>query len=33
MIFAMAGDRIGGITGFPRDVRLFTHLGLPGAVP
>jgi len=33
MIFAIAGNRIAGITGFPRDASLFTHLGLPDAVP
>jgi hypothetical protein len=32
MIFAIAGNRIAGITGFPRDASLFTHLGLPGTV-
>ena len=29
MVFAMDGDRINGITGFPRQPDLFTRLGLP----
>jgi RNA polymerase sigma-70 factor (ECF subfamily) len=29
MVFALRGHRIAGITGFPRDVELFTQLGLP----
>jgi hypothetical protein len=28
MIFAIQGDRITGITGFPRDANLFAHFGL-----
>jgi hypothetical protein len=28
MVFALRGDRIAGITGFPRDPRLFERLGL-----
>ncbi len=29
MVFAMDGDRIVGITGFPRQPELFRRLGLP----
>ena len=29
MVFAIRGDRIDGITGFPRHPALFTRLGLP----
>lgn len=29
MVFALAGERIAGITGFPRDVELFERFGLP----
>lgn len=29
MVFALDGDRITGITGFPRQPELFTRLGLP----
>ncbi len=29
MVFAIDGDRISGITGFPRQPDLFTRLGLP----
>jgi RNA polymerase sigma-70 factor (ECF subfamily) len=29
MVFAIADDRIVGITGFPHDLEAFTHLGLP----
>jgi len=29
MVFAIAGHRIAGITGFPRDAGLFPRLGLP----
>ena len=29
MVFAIRGDRIDGITGFPRQPALFTRLGLP----
>ena len=29
MVFALRGERIAGITGFPRDLALFTQLGLP----
>jgi RNA polymerase sigma-70 factor (ECF subfamily) len=29
MVFALRGDRIARITGFPRDLELFTQLGLP----
>ena len=29
MVFAIVGDRIGGIVGFPRQPELFTRLGLP----
>jgi RNA polymerase sigma-70 factor (ECF subfamily) len=29
MVFALRGSRIAGITGFPRDIELFTQLGLP----
>lgn len=29
MVFAIDGDRITGITGFPRQLELFTRLGLP----
>jgi RNA polymerase sigma-70 factor (ECF subfamily) len=32
MVFALRGDRIAGITGFPRDATLFTELGLPVAL-
>ena len=30
MVFAIDGERIAGITGFPRQPELFTRLGLPG---
>lgn len=30
MVFAIHGERIAGITGFPRQPELFTRLGLPG---
>jgi RNA polymerase sigma-70 factor, ECF subfamily len=33
MIFALRGERIAGITGFPRDIELFTQLGLPARSP
>ncbi len=29
MVFAIDGDRITGITGFPSQLELFTRLGLP----
>jgi RNA polymerase sigma-70 factor (ECF subfamily) len=29
MVFAIQGDRIAGITGFPHDLETFTRLGLP----
>ena len=29
MVFALRGDRIAGITGFPHDLEVFTQLGLP----
>jgi len=29
MVFALRGERIAGITGFPRDLELFTQLGQP----
>ena len=29
MVFALSGDRIAGITGFPHDLEVFTQLGLP----
>jgi RNA polymerase sigma-70 factor (ECF subfamily) len=29
MVFALRGDRIAGITGFPHDLLSFEHLGLP----
>ena len=29
MVFALRGNRIAGITGFPHDMELFTQLGLP----
>jgi RNA polymerase sigma-70 factor (ECF subfamily) len=29
MVFALRGDRISGITGFPQQPELFTRLGLP----
>ncbi len=33
MVFAIRGDRIAGITGFPHDLEVFAHLGLPQALP
>lgn len=33
MVFALDGDRIVGITGFPRQPELFTRLGLPTELP
>jgi hypothetical protein len=33
MVFALDGDRITGITGFPRRVDLFTRLGLAANIP
>ncbi len=33
MVLAIQGDRIAGITGFPRDARLFTQFGLPTTYP
>jgi RNA polymerase sigma-70 factor (ECF subfamily) len=32
MVLALAGDRISGITGFPRDATLFGRFGLPDAL-
>ncbi|HEX4671315.1 MAG TPA: hypothetical protein VH279_03550 [Solirubrobacteraceae bacterium] len=29
MVFALRGDRIAGITGFPQDTELFERLGAP----
>ena len=29
MVLALRGERIAGITGFPRDTELFARLGLP----
>jgi RNA polymerase sigma-70 factor (ECF subfamily) len=33
MVFALRGDRIAGITGFPHDLEVFTQLGLPHQRP
>ena len=33
MVFALRGDRIAGITGFPHDLEVFTQLGLPTRSP
>ena len=33
MVFALRGDRIAGITGFPHDLDLFRRLGLPVSAP
>jgi hypothetical protein len=33
MVFALRGDRIAGITGFPHDLQLFAQLGLPLSAP
>jgi RNA polymerase sigma-70 factor (ECF subfamily) len=32
MLFALRGDRIAGITGFPQDTELFEQLGAPLAL-
>jgi hypothetical protein len=31
-VFALRGDRIAGITGFPQDIELFERLGAPLAL-
>jgi hypothetical protein len=33
MVFAIHGDRIAGITGFPHDLETFAQLGLPATSP
>ena len=33
MVFALRGDRIAGMTGFPHDLELFAQLGLPRTPP